>query len=336
MARYGTLLGLLLLVARPLPAQEAHFHMFTDVVGQTGRTGSPASFGLGQFDAFITANFPQKLSFLSETVIEGDSREFAVDIERLMVTYTHAPSLQISVGKLHTPIGRWSTSYHHGTVLQPTIDRPLLYRFEDDGGVLPIHTVGLAISGHEIGPLRLGYDLVIGNGIGSNHQADNNRSKSVTLAGYSQMTSSLRIGGSWYQDHLTAGTRRPTGDTLGIDLDLRLFGGYGHYSRGPVEVLVEYQRATSRELPDGPRHSSNLWTGYAGFTVGRWTPYLRLDGLELDRTERYFPNEKRRLDVVGARVDLTSSAVAKLEWQSERLGFGKRTSWLVGQIAIGF
>jgi len=54
-------------------------------------------------------------------------------------------------------------------LLQPTISRPLLVKFEDEGGVLPIHNTGLWILGRDIGAMSFGYDFTTGNGIGPNN-----------------------------------------------------------------------------------------------------------------------------------------------------------------------
>jgi hypothetical protein len=125
-------------------------HGFTDVTYLTGgnNTGRTSAFGLGQFDLYITSRISDRLSFLGETVFEFDdaSSEFVVDVERVIVQYALTEHLRLDAGKVHTPLGYWNNAYHHGLVMQPTIERPQLVQFEDDGGPLPVHTVGVQLS----------------------------------------------------------------------------------------------------------------------------------------------------------------------------------------------
>ena len=67
-----------------------------------------------------------------------------------------------------TPLGYWNEAYHHGALLEPTVDRPEALKFEDDGGILPVHFVGLEFSGKA--PLAggdLGYEACVANGRGA-------------------------------------------------------------------------------------------------------------------------------------------------------------------------
>ena len=65
----------------------------------------------------------------------------------------------MSVGKMHTPVNEWNDAYHHGRLFFPTIDRP--YSF---GEFVPIHEVGLRLSGENLGAKRAFYDVVLGSG----------------------------------------------------------------------------------------------------------------------------------------------------------------------------
>jgi hypothetical protein len=48
---------------------------------------------------------------------------------------------------MHTPLGYWNQYYHHGAWFQATATRPEMYLFEDDGGILPVHEIGIEASG---------------------------------------------------------------------------------------------------------------------------------------------------------------------------------------------
>lgn len=49
------------------------------------------------------------------------------------------------VGRFHSPSSYWNAAYHHGQYLQTSVTRPLIARFEDEGGIVPTHVTGLML-----------------------------------------------------------------------------------------------------------------------------------------------------------------------------------------------
>lgn len=95
-----------------------------------------SSFALGQFDLLITSRLSDSIDFLSEIVLESDSdNEMVVDLERLQLKYSYSDLLNVTAGRVHTALGYWGTTYHHGAWLQTTAFRPEVYKFEDEGGI---------------------------------------------------------------------------------------------------------------------------------------------------------------------------------------------------------
>lgn len=334
--RLGALAGVVAVLAgsRPAPAQTARIGGFADIRAQSNHAWEAAGFSLGQFDLFITSKLGDKVDFLAETVFESNGGEFQVDVERLIASYSASNHLTISAGRLHTPIGYWNNGYHHGALVQPTIERPLLFRFEDDGGVLPVHSVGIELSGHELTSARVGFEVMVANGVGGSAVGDNNQGKAVVAAIHAQPTSALRFGLSYYADQLSAATLTPRGDSLAADATLGIGGGFVHLEQGNLELLAEAQRGSTRV--GGDRRGTWMWTGYAGVTFGTITPYVRWDGIAPESGDRYFASDDRRLFVAGGRYDLAAAAVLKLEWQTRTTGSSPRMSRLVAQFAIGF
>lgn len=81
---------------------------------------------------------------LSELTFEsGDDNNIGVDLERALLIYSPNDRLQLGVGRAHTSIGYYNTAYHHGNWFETAAVRPFLFRYEDDGGILPVHNVGL-------------------------------------------------------------------------------------------------------------------------------------------------------------------------------------------------
>ena len=163
------------------------------------------SFGFDEQDLFITSQLTDRISFLGETVFKPDTMShtgFNVSIERFIIKYNYAGNNNLLLGKHHTPINYWNDTYHHGRVFYPTISRPLLF----DAGYIPLHTTGISLEGHDLGNIKFGYNLMVGNGLGSPDVLDNDKSKSVTALIYIKPVDRLRIGVSYYHDVISKGS----------------------------------------------------------------------------------------------------------------------------------
>jgi len=318
-------------------AQETQIRGFTDVtVGGSDRRGANSAFGIGQFDLYVTSKVAQRVSFLGETVFEFDDAggEFVVDVERVIISYEASHLLRLAGGKHHTPLGYWNNAYHHGTLLQPTIQRPLLMRFEDEGGILPIHTTGLLVAGRDISPLHLGYDVMVGNGIGGSPTSDGNQAKSVTVALSSEVTSALQVGVNAYTDRVASGTPTLTGSVLDAPMSQRTLGGYAAYLGPRLETIAEYQHVIN-ELEGGDAHATDGFFVYGGFRTGNLVPYVRYDAITYDPADPYFARPNARQGLVGARYDLGAAATVKLELRRLRTDGEDDESQVAAQFAIG-
>ncbi len=296
---------------------------------------TPTSFGIGQYVLFLTSPLTERIAFLGESVFEYDD-QFVVDVERILITFSPNRFLRVAAGKHHTPIGYWNNAYHHGVLLQPTISRPHMFRFEDEGGILSIHTTGVLLSGRDLSRLHIGFDVLVGNGIGSSPTEDNNNAKSVTVAVSTQITSALKIGASAYHDRLAVGTKGLRPEALLEDVDQTLLGGYAAYTREHIELLTEYQHVANHGRVTARTNGTDAFYAYGGYRLGRLVPYARYDALQFSKADPYFtPNDSRQL-LLGARYDVASTVSTKLE-------IGQRTTNEFGsvrffsmQVAVGF
>src|SRR3990167_7246133 len=110
--------------------------------------GDTNHFANGELDLFITSELGEKISFLSETLFEfEEDGGQELDVERLLLKYEGNDKFNVTIGRGHTVLGYWNQTFHHGTWLQTTTDRPAIYRWEHAGGILPVHYVGLEFSG---------------------------------------------------------------------------------------------------------------------------------------------------------------------------------------------
>jgi hypothetical protein len=323
----------------PTSGSSTSIRGFTDVswLSGGGNTGRRPAFGVGQFDLYITSRLADRVSFNGETVFEFDQAkgEFVVDVERVVVAYAIDEHFRLSGGKVHTPIGYWNNAYHHGLALQPTIERPLLFHFEDDGGALPIHTVGVQLSGRDMTEAHLGFDVLLGNGLGNRPASDTNATPSLTVALHSQVTPTLRVGLSAYRDHRVAGSETKYGLPLAAPMTQVIGGGFVTYLGDRAELIVEGQQVTNSS--GGRDTRSPGWFGYAGWRVApRLVPYLVHDQLRLAEGDPYFVADDTRRETLGLRWEEAASVVLKLELRSiDARGFARATD-LGAQLAVAF
>ena len=179
-------------------------------LGAPGHT----TFQAGEFDLYLTSRLSNRLSFISEVVIGSDkTNEWGLDIERLQVTYKPSEYFQISGGRYHTSIGYYNTAFHHGTWFQTASGRPFMYFFEDSGGILPVHTVGITSTGLVPGTGKLNLHWIAEGGNGrpadsnaaqvANFLADKNRKAfNFAVSARPEWVPGLQVGGSFYFDKL--------------------------------------------------------------------------------------------------------------------------------------
>ena len=128
------------------PLRIRGFNDINFVASQKG--DAPNTFKIGQIDLFLSSTLTPELNMIGEIVIEaGDTNVIGVDPERLLLQYSPSDMFSISAGRYHTSIGYYNAAYHHGNWFQTAIGRPFVFRFEDDGGILPVHGVGISAQG---------------------------------------------------------------------------------------------------------------------------------------------------------------------------------------------
>lgn len=346
MRPFAAALTALTLAVAPLSAQHdmpgggsTVIRGFTDVNYLSGgrNTGYNPGFALGQFDLYISSALSDRIAFASETVFEYDpsAGEFVVDVERVIVSYALSEHLRLAGGKMHTPIGYWNNAYHHGQAISPTIDRPMLFRFEDDGGALPVHTTGVQLSGRDMGAAHLGFDLLVGNGLGNRPTTDTNSTPSVTAALHSQLTPSLRVGLSGYTHHAVAGTPTPQSTPLSSAMTQVITGGFVSYFAERLEGIAELQQVANRSA--GITTTSPNWFVYGGVRVSpRLVPYVVHDELRLANNDPYFAAAQVRRETIGLRFEQTAAVVLKAELRStDRRGLPRATDAGL-QLAVAF
>ena len=292
-------------------------------------TGETTSFSLGQLNLFVTSDVSDKFGFLSEIVFEGgpdniygqtvgSRNTFSVDVERMLMRYSYNDYFNLEAGRFHTAIGYYNTAYHHSAWLQTTTERPYLFEFEDRGGILPIHTVGVSASGLiPSGKLGLHYVAEVGNGRESRsplseepvqNVVDEQTHKAFNLALFARPEAirGLQAGFSVYHDLLTPNGEPPVGETI--------LAAHAVFIRPSFEWLNE--ALVVRHTPEGQRRfETPAFYTQISKRFGSYRPYFRYEYLNGSAHEPIFPDVGRRQGpLVGIRYDASEFVALKLEY----------------------
>ncbi len=330
-------------------------HGFADVGASQIRNapaGVRSGFAIGSLDFYLTPELGPHIKTLVELnfgVSSGGETE--ADLERAQIGYAFNDQLTLWLGRFHTPFGYWNMAFHHGAQIQTSILRPRMLDFEDDGGILPVHTTGVWGTGSlRTGAGKLVYNLYAGNGtriangsLDPNPSGDNDGNKVIGFSigqRFNGALDGLAVGVHGLRQSVTAydANALPTSRTR-----LAMLGGYAVYDNDGWEAIGEYYRLHNTDLGgSGGSHAS--WTGYA--QVGRsfhdrWVPYYRFERASLDPADNYFLAQANGRSysrhVLGVRYNADPRAALKFELnRSNDQGVGRTLDELRLQYAVSF
>jgi hypothetical protein len=283
--------------------------------------GGPAhnTFQAGEFDLYISSRISEHLDFVGEMVFGWDQTNYlGVDIERYQLTYKANEYFQLSGGRFHSAIGYYNTAYHHGTWFGTAEGRPFMYYYEDSGGLLPVHNVGLTASGLVPGSGKLHFHWIAeaGNGRSSSNAGQpvqnflsdrNHKSYNVALYARPEWLPGLQVGGSYYRDRLV-----PEGIP---HVNQTVASAYAVYIVPKWEFLNEAVLLTNRE--DGIRtpFRTPLMYSQASRAFGKYRPYVRYQYVNSpgnDPMNVY--TDRYQGPSVGVRWDFSDYAAFKLQY----------------------
>jgi hypothetical protein len=317
-----------------------------------GSSGDKTAFTLGQLNLFVTSDISDKFKFLGEIVFEagpdniygrpgGTANEFGVDVERYLLTYSQSEYFNLSAGRYHTAIGYYNTAYHHSTWLQTTTGRPLLFEFEDKGGILPIHNVGVEAYGTiPSGSLGLHYVAEVGNGRESrsplqeepvqNTIADSNH-KAVNFELFARPSNipGLQLGFSAYRDRLVPVSQPGSvGETI--------LAAHAIYSTPNFEWLNEALMV--RHTPDGERSFNTPgWYSQISKRFGAYRPYVRYQYINANSNEPIFRDIGLYAGPsAGVRYDASESVALKFQYDYTSLRNQHAIQGLQAQVGFTF
>ena len=321
-------------------------HGFMDIGFSLNTQGDPVAnppgFYLGSLSLYLSPDFGDNVKSLVEPHFEATSQgATSTDIERLQIGYTFSDAATVWGGRFHTPYGYWNTAFHHGAQMQASVFRPRFLDFEDEGGVLPAHTVGLWGTGKfRTDSGRFTYDVFIGNGhtitgaanlgnpasqtlgiLDPNNSGDRDHSAIAGLnAGYefSGNMSGLRLA-----IHGLSGNIDTETPTKFYETGLNVTGGSAVYVTNDWEVMSEYYRFADKDKTDATG-THNSWAGYmqVGVIYNDLTPYVRLEKAMLNQKDIYFSSQENgqsySRQALGLRYNLNPNTAMKLELLNSR------------------
>ena len=238
-------------------------------------------FSMPNIDLFAAGSY-ERWSLVTEILFEHemDSNELDVDFERAVVQYRATNWLRLSAGRFHTALGYYNDVYHHGTYLMLTSARPAVVVFEDHGGILPTHIVGVHADARipvaDLGHVRI--DTEVGNGRGrtptevsvafdpANQTAFNVRLRIEPAFDY------VALGANLVLDHVPA-----SAGGLATPMKERVLGAHLAILVDPVHLIAEAYQVLHTEEGTGAEYRSNGAFLELGYRLGDWQPFLRVD-----------------------------------------------------------
>lgn len=312
----------------------------------------------------LLLNVDNNVKALIELIFETTSAgEVATDLERAQIGYIFNDNATLWAGRFHTPYGYWNTAFHHGSQFQTSILRPRFLDFEDKGGILPAHMVGLLGTGKvRAGDSHLTYDVFAGNGPAIDMPAPDEGTLTINTAGDNnhQAMVGFNLGYEFagMADGLRLAVSALSGDVAGPvgTVPVQNIIGLGMsnvtvvYLANNWEVLGEYYRFNNKTKLFGGTTASSSYSSWADYLqVGRnfngVTPYLRAEKTMLNQADMYFAmqasGQSYNRQVLGVKIDLNPKAALKFELLNTkfvaggaRAGYNYRS--LLAQYAIRF
>jgi hypothetical protein len=309
-----------------------------------GLQGSTASFQIADLDLFFSSKLSEHWSFLSELLITSDfTNEFNAELDRLLVQYNPNKYLRAGFGKFNSGIGFYPDEFHRAKFFQTATGRPMMFSDEDNGGILPLHQVGLTVQGEiPSGAIGLHYLAEVSNGRsfrqGSaeiQNWVDSNNIKAVNggLFATPDAVPGLRLGFSLYRDTL---------DPDAGNVQETITAAHAVYLKSPVEFINEMAVLKHRTEATGLTATSKTFYTQLAYRLGVTHPYFRYDYQDVPLTDHVFtlgdvtpPLGLRRATSAGLRVDVNSLIVFKVQYD-HALQNGAWANGAHAQLAVAF
>jgi len=327
-------------------------HGFADVGVSTHNpiNADLKGFNVGNLDFYLTPRLSDRGRALFEmnTEVSGEG-SVGVDLERAQIGYQLADQATVWLGRFHSPYGYVNTALHHGAWVNNSLRRPGFLQFEDSGGIVPAHTVGLWLTGApRVGLGKVQYDAYVGNsqqiidGVLDMRNAGNTHGHLIVggRLGYlfnAGAAEGLTLGVHAFSAHI-GDNALPANMTRVLT-----YGGYAVYDTDQWENIAEVYLFDNEDLSGtSGKHHSNAGFVQLGYRASWGVPYARYEYTSLDQADNYFGAQASgysyHRSALGLRFDLSPDAAVKLEFADTQLTDRSRDQYGAGlmQYAIRF
>ncbi|HYL00270.1 MAG TPA: hypothetical protein VEU78_03680 [Steroidobacteraceae bacterium] len=310
-------------------------HGFADVGVGTHNAEYPQYRGadVGELDFFLTPRLGARTRALFELNFEvGSDGSVGVDLERAQIGYQFSDSATIWLGRFHTPYGFYNTAFHHGQWIAIALRRPRFIEFEDHGGIMPAHTVGLWLTGSErLGDMKVTYDAYLGNsqrisgGVLDMNNAGAPRGSAIVGGNLGLLPGGaldgLKVGIDAFQTRIDDQDPVPAAfpQVSPYFTQVKSYGAYAVYDTDRWEDIAELHFFDDTDLTGHTgSHRSDAGFIQIGYRAGRFTPYGRYERGSFQQSDPFFAaqlngNSYDR-EALGVRFDIDLSSALKMEF----------------------
>ncbi len=273
---------------------------------------------------FYTGDYAQ-MRLLAEYSASPDTHE----LERLQLGWRPDPQATVWLGRFHSPVGYWTTEFHHGDYLVTSISAPQV-AYDDEGGPFPSHLVRLLIEGDTRHGVA-GISYAAGVGIGpvledrlmpQDILDPNNHKGKLTAA--AKVAYRPRIEDQDQLGVFVGYADIPVMGQPGHEVTQRLVGAHMNLETNRARLIGEVYLADTHlegvSAPESSRFASAYLHGEFQLRSA-WTLFGRVENTFCAPGDHYLnlmPLFVRSRFVTGARYDITPSQAVKVELSRNR------------------
>lgn len=346
----------------PTPTEPAHVHtmdelsvpqstlrfvinFFGDTSASVMSSSPHTAFTLGALGIRMLGTLSPSVDALAEFAIETTQDGPIADVEQVALRWRYGPGT-LTIGRSHTDLGFWNTAYHHGLWLQTPISRPHALRFEDDGGLAPVHWMGAHYMlqgsvGDGNGALVVGIANGRGTIVDDIRVLDEvNEGKAALLKGRLR-TSMFEVGATVIYDQIASApvTVRPALPNRRID-EVIANAYFALRTESTILIAEGYMFAHTA--------STDSWLTFAGYglfgqAITSWLmPYAAIDVVRGAEEDPFFSPDPMTpaadlIEVIGGiRFDVSAWSAIKVEFRGTSvsgepdLGLAGVANWSFG------
>ncbi len=321
-----------------------NFHGFGDTQYEytSDQKNFPNRFWLGELDFYVSAQIAPNTSIISENVLSADpsTNNWSFEAERIFIDYKFNPYFNVVAGRFHTEIGYYNTAFHHGTWFEMDTHRPWFLEFEDSGGILPVHMVGVSVDGEiPSGSANLHYWFQVGNGRSydsaltpqnptqAEHVDNGRKAVNIALTSKPSWAPGFQFGAGFYHQDVSPQTAVPGTGVEGFDVVPSVSLATEDETIGNVSVIYNGRDGWTflneaflighRPTGDTTHHTFAAYSE-ASKKLGAWTPYARFTYVNSPASDPVYnliqTTGLRYGPTFGLRYDFTDYACLKLQY----------------------